>query len=121
MNFVEYESLVFEGLADQKVVLLSVENATFLNAVNICNISLEDIRVNLKTVRLLATPSVENFNVHNVLIKPNQSCNLISMFGLEIFLRDGDSILCFSGGYTQLFDCTVCYTKLNELPPPVSI
>lgn len=116
MNFVEYDSLIFANLADQKVVLLSAENTVFLNAVNICNTSLEDLRINLKTVRLLDSPSVENFNVHNVLIKPNQSCNLVSLFGLEIFLRDGDSLLCFSGGYTQVFDCTVCYTKLNEPP-----
>lgn len=115
MNFVEYDSLIFSNLADQKVALLSAENTVFLNAVNVCNTTIEDIRVNLKTVRLLSDP-IENFNVHNVLIKPNQSCNLVSLFGLEIFLRDGDSILCFSGGYTQQFDCTVCYTKFNELP-----
>jgi hypothetical protein len=48
-------------------------------------------------------------------VQPNESINLISLGSLEVFLADGDNLLCFSNGYTELFDCTVCYTTLNEL------
>lgn len=115
MNFVNYESLLFANLADQKTALLSAEKPIFLNAVNICNVSSINIRINLQIVRLLASPVIENFLVHNVLLQPNESINLISLGSLEVFLADGDNLLCFSNGYTELFDCTVCYTTLNEL------
>jgi len=115
MNFVNYESLLFANLADQKTALLSAEKPIFLNAVNICNVSSVNIRINLQLVRLLASPVIENFLVHNVLVQPNESINLISLGRLEVFLKDGDNLLCFSNGYTELFDCTVCYTTLNEL------
>jgi len=116
MNFVNYESLLFANLADQKSVLLSVEKPTFLNAVNICNITDSNIRINLQIIRLLVSPSIENFLVRNVLIPSNESRNLISLGDLEVFLQDGDNLLCFSNGYSQIFDCAVCYTTLNELP-----
>lgn len=114
MQFVSYESLIFDQLADQKTVLLSVEKPTFLNAVNICIISEDNIRINLQIVRLLTNPKQENFLVRNVLIQPNESHNLIALGNLEVFLHDGDNLLCFSNGYSQLFDCTICYTELNE-------
>lgn len=114
MKFVDYQSLIFSNLADQKTVLLSVEKLTFLNAVNICNTSEENIRINLQIVRLLSSPKQENFLVKNVLIQPNESHNLISLGNLEVFLKDGDNLLCFSNGYSHLFDCTICYTELNE-------
>ncbi len=114
MNFIEYESLIFANLADQKTVLLSVEKPTFLNAVNICNTSEANIRINLQIVRLLENPKQENYLVKNVLIQPNESHNLMSLGNLEVFLKDGDNLLCFSNGYSQLFDCTICYMGMNE-------
>ena len=114
MNFVSYKSLLYEKLADQKTVLLSAEKSIFLNAVNICNISDINIRLNLQIVRLLEDPIKESFLVQNVIIQPNESKNLMHLGNLEVYLQDGDSILCFSDGYGQLFDCTICYTELNE-------
>ena len=114
MHFTSYESLIFANLADQKTVLLSVEKPTFLNAVNICNTSEENIRINIQIVRLLSDPKQKSFLVRNVLIQPNESHNLIALGNLEVFLKDGDNVLCFSNGYSQLFDCTICYTELNE-------
>ncbi len=114
MNFVEYKSLIFANLADQKTVLLSLEKTIFLNSVNICNTSEDNIRINLQIVRLLEDPTQENFLIKNVLIQPNESLNLISLGGLEVFLKNGDNLLCFSNGYSQVFDCTICYTELNE-------
>lgn len=115
MNFISYQSLIFANLADQKTVLLSVEKPVFLNAVNICNISEINIRINLQIVRLLVSPQQENFLVKNVLLQPNETHNLMSLGNLDVFLKDGDNLLCFSNGYSQLFDCTICYTELNEL------
>lgn len=112
--FVDYKSLIFSDLVDKKTVLLSVERPTFLNAINVCNTSKENIRINLQIVRLLVDPKQENYLVKNVLIQPNESHNLMSLGNLEVFLQDGDNILCFSNGYSEQFDCTICYTELKE-------
>lgn len=114
MNFIGYKTIPFNNLADSKTILLSAEKTLFLNGVNICNRTNDNIRINLKLVRLLSDPTIENFIVNNVLLQPNQSCNLLSLGSLQIFLEDGDNLLCFSNGYNENFDCTLCYTELNE-------
>lgn len=114
MFFIDYKSLIFSNLANEKTVLLSVEKPTFLNAVNICNVSEDNIRINLQIVRLFIEPKEESFLIKNILIQPNETNNLLALGNLEVFLQDGDSLLCFSNGYSQLFDCTLSYTELNE-------
>jgi hypothetical protein len=114
MNFVSYETLLYAALKNLKTPILSLEKTCFLNAVNICNVTNTNIRINLKIIRLLANPTVENYIVKDVLIQPNESKNLLSLGNLEIFLENGDSLLCFSNGYSEIFDCTICYSLLNE-------
>ncbi len=54
-------------------------------------------------------------------IKPYTTIDVIDIIGI-IHLRYNvspfitDSLICFSNGYTQVFDCDVNYTQLNELP-----
>lgn len=114
MNFISYESELFTKLADKKTPILSSEKTCVLNGVNICNLTNSNIRINLKIIRLLSDPSIETYIVKDVLIQPNESKNLLSLGSLEIFLENGDNLLCFSNGYSEIFDCTVSYTILNE-------
>lgn len=114
MNFISYETLLFSKLADKKTPILSPEKTCFINGVNICNLTNSNIRINLKISRLLSNPTIENYIVKDVLIQPNESKNLLSLGSLEIFLENGDNLLCFSNGYSETFDCTISYTVLNE-------
>ena len=114
MNFISYETLLFSKLADEKTAILSAEKTCYLNGVNISNATNANIRINLQIIRLLVTPVVESYLVKNLLIQPNQSLNLMSLGNLKVFLENGDNLLCFSNGYTELFDCTICYSILNE-------
>jgi hypothetical protein len=54
-------------------------------------------------------------------IKPYDSVNIIDSIGVLnlVYSRTPyvtDSLICFSDGYTQVFDCIVNYAQLNELP-----
>jgi hypothetical protein len=61
------------------------------------------------------------FYINEFEIDPYKTVNIIDNIGflnLE-FSRTPyitDSLVCFSNGYTQVFDCEVCYAQLNELP-----
>lgn len=114
MNFISYETLLFTNLADEKTAILSPEKTCRLDGVNVSNATSANIRINLQIIRLLTTPIVESYLIRNVLIQPNQSLNLLSLGKLEVFLENGDNLLCFSNGYTELFDCTICYSIFNE-------
>lgn len=61
------------------------------------------------------------FYINELEIKPYTTIDIIDITGvlqLEYNLTPyvSDSLVCFSNGYTQLFDCDVCYAQLNELP-----
>lgn len=61
------------------------------------------------------------FYVNELEIKPYSTIDIIDITGvinLEYSLTPyvSDSLVCFSNGYTQIFDCDVCYAQLNELP-----
>lgn len=111
-EFIEYKTLSFAEVADQQDILLTAEKTIFLNAVNICNISQENIRIFLQIEKPLSVPVIKNYLISNLLIQPNESLNLLT--GLEVFLQKNDILRCFSDGYTKKFDCTICYSILNE-------
>jgi hypothetical protein len=113
MDFITYNSLLFNNLADQEAALFTATTPVLLDAVNVCNITESNIRINL----MLRRSAVDNFLIYNTLIPPNESFNLLSLGKLKVFLGVSDSLLCFSKGYSQLFDCTICYTALNEFQP----
>jgi len=39
-----------------------------------------------------------------------------SAISFYLFIYISDSLVCFSSGYTQIFDCNITYTSLNETP-----
>jgi hypothetical protein len=54
-------------------------------------------------------------------IKPYDSINILQSIGLlrlQYNLRPfvSDKLVCYSNGYTQLFDCDIVYLELNETP-----
>tara|TARA_B110000908_G_C10267055_1_gene465268 strand:- start:4406 stop:4774 length:369 start_codon:yes stop_codon:yes gene_type:complete len=115
MYFLEPSRLLYSSLSDQKTVVLSTEKETiFLHAVNVCNMSDDNIRISLQMTSIINTPIEESYLVKDVLLQPNESHNLMSLGNLEVFLKNGDSLICFSNGYSQVFDCVVCYSISNE-------
>lgn len=112
--FISYPSQLFSNLADQKTVLLTAEKTTFLYGVNITNRTNDYINMNLQVVRLLSTPEITTYCVNDRQILPKQSLNLLDEGSLSIFLQDGDSLVCFSNGYSQLYDCNLSYGELTE-------
>ncbi len=114
MNFIDYKTLPFNNLSDSTEVLLSAEMSTWVNAVNICNLSDDNIRLNLQFVRSLNVDEPTYTPIRqNVLIQKNESLDLIK--DLKIQLENGDNLLCFSNGYNEKFSCLLCYTELNDL------
>ena len=66
-------------------------------------------------------PAITTFSFNEFEIAPYENKDLIKTVGvitLEFSVNPffSDSLVCYSHGYTQIFDCDVFYTKLNELP-----
>lgn len=118
MNFITYDNLIFSKLSESETILLTAEKSTWIESVSICNLS-EDptgIRLNLKLNKLLnVVKPKEVFRVRHLLIDKNQSKDLIIYLGNKLFLNNGDSLIIFSEGYKQIFDCTVDFYELNEI------
>ena len=122
MIFVDYLSTPFTNLVNVKQTILSAtSNVLVVNSIIICNRTGQNIRFNLKKVRNQNTP-VEIFYLNEVEIKPYQTIDAIEQLGFNIFLQYqqdpviSDSLVCFSNGLKQVFDCEVFYSKLNETP-----
>lgn len=120
--FVDYSSNVFANIANGPTAILSADaNVLVLNSIIICNRGPDSIRFNLQKARD-AEGGVTIFYINEFEIKPYNTVDVIAEFGLQIFLQYSltpsvsDSLICFSNGYTQKFDCEVNYTILNELP-----
>lgn len=119
---VNYPSNVFAGLFNtpQTIIDSSVLTKTLIvNGILICNRGAQDIRFNLYKYRDQTSP-VTVYYVNEFIIKAYDTVDIVNEFGLEIFLQYNadpsivDSLICFSNGYTQIFDCEVSYTELNE-------
>lgn len=116
MSFVDPDSLIFTGLNDSTTVLHTADGRTYIHSIIIYNRTDKDIRVNLKINRTLNVPEpIEGFAFGNVIIRKNETVDLISLKGITLFLRDADSLLCFSNGISEKFDCHVYYGVLNNL------
>lgn len=122
MNFVDYETSPFANLANTPQTILSATtNVLVVNSIIVCNRTGQSIRFNLKKVRTQNT-TVEIFLLNEVEIKPYQTIDAIEELGFNIFLHYqqepaiSDSLVCFSNGLKQVFDCEVFYSKLNEAP-----
>jgi hypothetical protein len=124
--FLDYPVNPFSGLKNTPTTILATGSGSNLhtltvNSITICNRGAQNIRINLKRSRTGAT-SISNFLINEFEIAAYATVELIKQFGLGIFLEYStspsiiDSLICFSNGYTQIFDCEVNYSRLNELP-----
>lgn len=63
------------------------------------------------------------FYVNELQINPYTTVDIIDILGTLNIVYSvkpyiNDQLVCFTNGYTQLFDCEVVYAQLNELPFP---
>ena len=127
MNFVDYQTSPFANLANTPQTILSAtSNVLVVNNIIVCNRTGQSIRFNLQKLRAQDTP-VEIFHLNELEIKPYKTIDAIEELGLNIFLTFqetpaiSDSLICFSNGIKQQFDCEVNYTALKELPSQYSM
>jgi len=113
MNFIRPIRLLFNNLRDAKTVLFSSEGNVVIKSIRCCNKSGRNIRLNLQAKALLENPIQEAFIAENLLILPNQTTDLLAIiYGnsselVEHRLLDGDSLVCYSDGYDNKFDCII--------------
>lgn len=133
--FVDYLSNPFSNLSNTpQIIITTSTNSLWVQSLIITNIGEEDIRVNLKFVRTITDPSgsVEMFLAKNFLVPSYKTIStqkesilfntvdLVKVLGIPMNLQYTSNIIeslaIYSNGYTQLFDCSVIYSRLNELP-----
>lgn len=113
MNFIKSIRLLFNNLSDSKTALFSSEGNVVIKSIRCCNKSGRNIRLNLQVIALLENPIQEAFIQEKLLILPNQTTDLLAIiYGgasevVEHRLFDGDSLICYSDGYDDKFDCII--------------
>jgi hypothetical protein len=128
--FVDYPVNPFSGLKETPTIILATGDDQNIhplqvNSINICNRGNQTIRFNLQRERT-GDVSITTFLINQFEIKAYETVDVIARLGLQIFLEYSvtpnpvinDALVCFSNGYTQIFDCEVNYTRLNDLPLP---
>lgn len=131
--FVDYPSNPFSNLKDVGTTILSANtHPVLVSSIIVCNRTADKILVNLKKIRTqntFPTPTIlkEVFTRNNCPIEPYDTVDILANRGLKINLEYdtisipsiSDSLVIFSNGYTQIFDCDISYMTLNDLPVPV--
>ncbi len=125
--FVDYPVDPFSGLKNTPTTILATGSGLNLhplqvNSITICNRGAQDIRFNLKRDRSGDTV-ISTFLINQFEVKAYETVDVLARLGLQIFLEDNlsgpalnDSLVCYSNGNMQIFDCEVNYTRLNDLP-----
>lgn len=128
--FIDYPNKVFSNLSKDSTTLIETNsNSLWINSIIVCNKGNQTIRFNLKLVKTQDTPA-ESFLINELPIAPFKSINALEFLEKDSTSFKGgvlhleysatpsisDSLVCFSNGATQIFDCTVNFTRLNELP-----
>jgi hypothetical protein len=122
VNFIRPIRLLFTNLSDSKTALFSSEGNVVIKSIRCCNRSGRNIRLNLQVIALLENPVQEAFIAENLLILPNQTTDLLAIiYGnasevVEHRLLDGDSLVCYSDGYDNNFDCIISgYEEVEDI------
>jgi len=133
--FVNYLSNPFTRLSDNnsQIIIQTTTNTLWIQSLIITNTSEDDIRINLKFIRhvnnVLSTemflsykfliPSYKNSKQYNNRVLFN-TVDLVDILGIKKNLEYSstitESLVCYSNGVQQIFDCDVSYALLNELP-----
>lgn len=120
--FVDYPSNPFADISETPTTILVADtHPLIVNGLIVCNKGAQDIRFNLKKLRTQISP-IEIYYINEFEIKAFETVDVIARLGLQIFLEYRanpsvvDSLVCFTNGYTQILDCEISYTRLNDLP-----
>ena len=134
MNFINYSTSLFPNLTyNQQVILESTANTIYVDSITVCNTSSNDIRINLIKKTIASNSSAnQSFLVKNLEVQApvsgktssTSTVNLVSLFGLQIFLpvrivsgvTYTSSLIIYSGGINQNYDCSVDYSIFVETP-----
>lgn len=119
--YVSYLSAPFASVSNSPQTILTASSHTlFVNGLMVCNKGPAAIIFNLQKVRSQLSPITINY-INEYEIPAYGVVDVIAVLGLQIFLQYtsgppsiSDSLKCFSNGYTQIFDCEIAYTQLNE-------
>jgi len=132
--FVNYPSNLFSSLSDTpQTIIQTTTNSIWVQAIIVTNLGEEDIRVNLKFVRDTGSITeiflAKNFLVPNYKVPREykdktlfNTVDLVDTLGIKKNLQYfsipnlTESLVIYSNGYNQKFDCSIEYTLLNELP-----
>ena len=128
--FVDYTSNPFANVINVPTTILVADtNPLQVNGLIVCNRVGQPIRFFLKKARMQTPPVEPIFLINEFPIGPYETVDVVAKLGLQIFLQYSttpnplisDSLICFTSGYTQIIDCEISYTRLNDLPlpPPV--
>jgi hypothetical protein len=122
-------SLRYYNLSSTPTTIIETStNVIQVVGIDICNKGKQNIRINLQYISSddsNPTYKFKNFQVksfNNLEKGESNSVDLITKAQTEYTLQYTtsppltNSLVCFSNGYTQKFDCTVYYYTLNELP-----
>lgn len=122
MNFINPIRLLFNNLSDSKTALFTSEGNVVIKSIRCCNKSGRNIRLSLQVIALLENPIQEAFIIQNLLILPNQTTDLLGIvYGgasevVEHRLLNGDSLICYSDGYDDKFDCIITgYEEMESI------
>lgn len=131
MNFINYATIAFANLTyNQQIILQSTANTIHIDSITVCNVSSNDIRINLvkKTIGSDLSSSqvflVKNFEIPVAAADKISTVDLVSYFGLNEFLPVSTTngvtytsqLIIYSNGINQNFDCSVNYSILVETP-----
>lgn len=131
MIFINYATISFPNLTyNQQIILQSTANTIHIDSITVCNVSSNDIRINLvkKTIGSDLSSSqvflVKNFEIPVASADKISTVDLVSYFGLNEFLPVSTTngvtytsqLIIYSNGINQNFDCSVNYSILVETP-----
>ena len=124
--FVDYPSNPFSNLKNVETTILTANiHPIQVTGLIVCNRTSHTILVNLKKVRSQISP-ISIYEINEFEIKAYDTVDIVAAKGLNIYLQYStipdpsisDSLVIFSNGYTQIFDCDISYIRLNDLPLP---
>lgn len=125
--FVDYLSKRFSGLKNVNVenpILTADTHPIIVLSLRVTNRTSYKILVNLQNIRteVEATTTYEDNQFE---IEPYERVDLVKECGHEFYLQYkedipaiSESLVIFSNGYAQIFDCNISYITLNDLPLP---
>lgn len=122
--FVSYPSNPFSNLKNTETTILTANTHPLqVSSIIVCNRTPNTIVVNVKKIRSQASP-VTIYTINEFEIAKYDTVDIVAVKGLQINLEYStipdpsisDSLVIFSNGYNQIFDCDISYIQLNDLP-----